>query len=539
MVSPKASWDNLHSNSYAASNGAMQEDSMQSFIRNHMVSILQPFAEHVREVQARVESLAEDVLAVDGKCEKAGALLEQRHQDIMALWAGLHKTDGRLERLQADLNASNEERYRLEAYHESTKASLGKAHVDMQALSTTLNLLVAKSDDMETHVQALQAGQTKANKAMVEHGEGIATVNDLYKGINYRYMDMEKDMESLSKTVVANDRSIAETKNSMKRQSEEQARAIGKVTEQVELLEQMLGDTNRSLQRQGDNRRAMEIDVQKMKAFFDSDAGSITNFEVVTARLDETARSVNQLKHHVSRSDEALLTYKKELSVERRTVMDSIQAIEKRIVEHTADLQAVDETILRHSDQLKKGDRCTGELHKEFQGLEERTGTLALEMQKLPPWQKDTLRQLEAHGSGIQAVQSDVSQIIGQLREAYKDVTNLKTDLANTNTALGRLGGRFESCDRSMQGLSRGFQDAYRHVALGESGMLAPKFNPSPPGGAPEKRPSRPSTARALGGGGGGGSPSGSPTRTGVAMEARAPMGARPSTAGSFRQSRS
>jgi len=465
---------------------------MQSFIRNHMVSILQPFAEHVRELQARIDGLSEEVLVVDGKCEKHAALLDQRHQDIMDVWASLHKTDGRTERMQVDLSQANEERYKLEAYHENTTSSVAKAHIDIQSSATSINMLLAKFTDLEAMVQAHQVSMSKVNKSLLEHTEGITANAEIYKGINYRYMDMEKDFESLSKNLVVTDRALAETRTSIKRTFEEQARTWNKTTEQVELIEQMLGDTNRNLQRSIDNRRQMEIDVQKMKAFFDSDAGSITNFELVQARLDENVRLLNQLRHHVTRNEEDLVVYKKEQSSDRRAQSDQMQAAEKKLIQHSADIQALDETVMRHTDQIKRGERCTGELHKELQNLDERQSMFALELQKLPPWQKDTLRELEAHGAGIQTVRNDVDHIIVQVREACKDLTENKAQIASTNGSLERLSERFMSCDRNIEGLSRGLQDTYRHVALGESGMLPPMFTPSPP----SRRPATATAAR-------------------------------------------
>merc|ERR1712072_515821 len=49
------------------------------------------------------------------------------------------------------------------------------------------------------------------------------------------------------------------------------------------------------------------------------------------------------------------------------------------------------------------------------------------------------------------------------------------SELATLQERIASLGESQEAQTKSMRGLSRGLEDTYRHVVLGESGMLPPK----------------------------------------------------------------
>merc|ERR1712060_317120 len=93
-----------------------------------------------------------------------------------------------------------------------------------------------------------------------------------------------------------------------------------------------------------------------------------------------------------------------------------------------------------------------------------------------------------------QNLQGDVHEINREFDATNTDLQGLKNDLGNTNSNITRLG---KSCDvhqRTIDGLSKGIKDTFRHVVSGEHGMLPPKSLP----GAALPAIQRPPSAQAV-----------------------------------------
>merc|ERR550532_3796232 len=131
-----------------------------------MMTMLQPVAEHVREVQEQVGLLSKSIHATNDKCDDNKAHLNQQQQDLGTLRTCLAKTDSHLDRLQSDLTQTQREKERLHDDHEATKNDVAKVAANLRSSNTVLKSLQGKADDMDTDIRMLLSNSAQAAKQL-------------------------------------------------------------------------------------------------------------------------------------------------------------------------------------------------------------------------------------------------------------------------------------------------------------------------------------------------------------------------------------
>merc|ERR1719297_633175 len=117
------------------------ETSMQSLIRSTMMTMLQPVAEHVREVQEQLALLSKSVGVINEKSDENKMHLNQHQQDLQALRTSLAKSDSHVDRLQSDLTQTQREKERLYDDQETTKNDLAKVAANLRSSNAVLKSL--------------------------------------------------------------------------------------------------------------------------------------------------------------------------------------------------------------------------------------------------------------------------------------------------------------------------------------------------------------------------------------------------------------
>merc|ERR1719297_525689 len=105
------------------------------------MTMLQPVAEHVREVQEQLALLSKSVGAINEKSDENKMHLDQHQQDLQTLRTCLAKSDSHVDRLQSDLTQTQREKERLYDDHEATKNDLAKVAANLRSSNTVLKSL--------------------------------------------------------------------------------------------------------------------------------------------------------------------------------------------------------------------------------------------------------------------------------------------------------------------------------------------------------------------------------------------------------------
>ncbi|CAE8590056.1 unnamed protein product, partial [Polarella glacialis] len=149
--------------------GAADEDMMQDFVRIHMMSMLQPFADRLGELQERILHLAEQQNQAHRASEDQQLRVSQHDEALKVLSAESRSGAELLEKVQAEVAAVKKERNRLDGNHEMTKASLGKTKENLATLTSSLEVLQQSFEASVGRIGGLEADLRGSEKCQTEH----------------------------------------------------------------------------------------------------------------------------------------------------------------------------------------------------------------------------------------------------------------------------------------------------------------------------------------------------------------------------------
>eukprot|EP00440_Ansanella_granifera_P052971 gb/GFBE01057430.1/.p1 GENE.gb/GFBE01057430.1/~~gb/GFBE01057430.1/.p1 ORF type:complete len:533 (+),score=146.66 gb/GFBE01057430.1/:1-1599(+) len=140
----------------------MGEETMMSFIHQHLASILQPFADHVDQLHSAVEKLGSDLADTTAKADRHGQLLQENDLVVRAVKADLDGTKRRANEAKEHHQTQLDE---LAARISALEVELPKARADTSALDDRHRQTHGKVLDLE---QELKGAELSISRIMLD-----------------------------------------------------------------------------------------------------------------------------------------------------------------------------------------------------------------------------------------------------------------------------------------------------------------------------------------------------------------------------------
>jgi len=137
---------------------------MNAFIKKHLAEILRPFAEHVDELHQSVDKLTDDLANTENKATHAHEKLEAQQKQLHATRSDLDKTNNMALATKAGLEKTNAEKALLEAEHSETKQQLTKTHNRLFEAIAHLDKLQHGLDETNTKLGRTQLSLSNTQK---------------------------------------------------------------------------------------------------------------------------------------------------------------------------------------------------------------------------------------------------------------------------------------------------------------------------------------------------------------------------------------
>jgi len=448
-----------------------EEKTMQSFMRSAMVSMLQPVAEHVREVQEQVDKLAKELKGVHARCDENKAHLDQQQEDLVALRTCTVKVESNIDRVQSDLAQTHREKERLLEDHEATKSDVAKVAGNLRASNNVLKALQGKAEDLEADVKTLQQSSVKAAKQIQEQGESGAQLREYTEGLSGKHTDVVRDLADLAKVHSTTESALSKFIHSCEQADTGLQTELQRLRDHLDSLETRLGGTQRQAIETADAVKQIEGTLRQFRST-DDGFSQVNNLQ---AWRDSTAQSLRDLLVDVERLDKALAQLQNKTSVDKENADSQFRDVEGRVKNNFNRLEKLGAGHQTHSEQIKKAELTIGRLQRGLEALGEQSDLLHADQQNLRTAHSDAVNKQEVHRIALAKTQADLHHATKELHSTGKQVHSLKDCLAETNLSMTKLGGRYDSCTKNIMGMTKGLQDISKSVGQGEHGLLPPK----------------------------------------------------------------
>ncbi|CAL1150221.1 unnamed protein product [Cladocopium goreaui] len=145
-----------------------EEAMMQDFVRLHMMSMLQPFAERVQVIQEHVKLLQDAQHQSLGQVKHLEGCSAAQSEELQKLSEEVQRHKEQLEAQQLELATVKKERNRLEGNHEITKASVAKAREMAEELAELVEKLREQQKGSMEKLELCHTEWQELDKRLVE-----------------------------------------------------------------------------------------------------------------------------------------------------------------------------------------------------------------------------------------------------------------------------------------------------------------------------------------------------------------------------------
>jgi len=223
-----------------------EERAMQHFVRSTMMAMLQPVAEHVRDVQEQVDKRGKELTAVHARCDENKARLDQYQEDFGTLRTGVGKVESNVDKLQNDLANVYREKERLHNDHETTKGDAVKVANSLKKSNSELKALQGKFEELEAEVVMLHQSSAKA-KQLQEQVEFTTQLREFTEGLNSRHMELVQDVGNLAKAHGTTKSALSKFIHSYEQADSGLQSELQRLRDHLDSLEGRLGGTQQQL----------------------------------------------------------------------------------------------------------------------------------------------------------------------------------------------------------------------------------------------------------------------------------------------------
>merc|ERR1712039_230818 len=152
-----------------------------------------------------------------------------------------------------------------------------------------------------------------------------------------------------------------------------------------------------------------------------------------------------------------------------------MQSLDEKAEKNSSDMQRLKETLQSHGDQIQSATLRATSMENDNRKFGKRLDAFDRETQSLNLWQQGATEKFEAHAADLERMQSELQQAHKGLDSTNANLDGTKTELASAQEVLTKVSSRLDLLHKYFHGLGKGLQETHRHVAAGDSGMLAPK----------------------------------------------------------------
>mmetsp|Transcript_11306 Transcript_11306/g.30840 ORF Transcript_11306/g.30840 Transcript_11306/m.30840 type:complete len:515 (-) Transcript_11306:199-1743(-) len=484
----------------SAQNG-QGEGTMMEFIKQHMASILQPFADHVDALHRAHNELVNDFKAAEERATNRQKQLNEQKDLIKGLRDDLDSTSDQADATQTALKKTNEEKDALETAHRNTQTHLEAVEKHLHATADSLQTLTHAHQGSQEAIENLKAGLAKTDANIAKKmGPGI---QKLRADLDELTSAHKATSLLLKKTADLSEGTRGEFQTHLKNSEQEQFKnkeAFATTNSHITYLTTMLEEMKKRYQTQTDLYRATNAMVGPMGTQM---AEMQHKQEGMHGQQKETMSNVASLDGRVKALDkklaELMALFGADQDNKAPNLTGDVKYLHEKAKEFINNFEDLEQTTKKQEEDLQQGDRRTTALEsgqsrlwqvvrklEEFIGAERQPSIepkqelgaramlrfqQAVQQVSITAKQKAMKTKLEDHDRKFEKTHSDLQTTNEELEATEQRVATLESDLAATINDVMKLKNGLDLTQEYWAGLRNGLRETHKNVAV-ENKML-------------------------------------------------------------------
>jgi chromosome segregation ATPase len=437
-----------------------------------MISILHPFAEHVRELQAKVSDMSEKISKTSVEVDQHQTKLHHHETQLCASFSKAKDMEEQARAARKELENTQSQLADLRSSHEVVQSSLHKAEDNIQTSASTVETMKRELQDTGAQVGRLSNISADFAKRFDENVEKrLDSMCNLCKELNDRQYDTQKDFQAAKISSDTLARSLDSLMNDYTQKREDDAARFAALGSQVDVHDAKLADAKASLKQHAESLSSRSAEIESLR----ESMSQLVHPEQLQTHLKDLRCALGDLNHRVQQSEDSIAEIIFDSASDKRSLENLVSKVQEKVDKSMSDIVHLEENERLHRVSMQAFDVRANKCEAGVVRLCERADNIEKEMERLTDWRKSTAETLIENACALDQTRSSLQQAKGDLIVSNSQISCLKRDVSAAHETLSCMSARLETCYKYFHGLGRGLQDTHRQVLAGEGGMLAPK----------------------------------------------------------------
>jgi chromosome segregation ATPase len=473
----------------------LEEATMSHFIKTQIMTVLQPFLDHVEVNDKRISKLEDSLDAESNRLTNTVMQLDTTNSSLNSAVEGLRQTDRRVEVTADALRKCADHMDQMQRGLEFSNEYAERIHNQAQNIASEMPDLKRCVDEVESQLQALQAHfQRLSDSVMANHKMRLDGLSD----------------------------EMAEVKAQQDQAGQERELQRGELSQQASLLHDMqqevannnsaMSAVQASMKEILTREKELSGRLEGWKAQWNKLQPAVDGLKKDMAHQKQTAESHDASIHGLQRGQQTLMGNFDDLQGLHAKMGAEFESLARHLKQTEQALTEAQDNISQNTNfanglhnRLDQTDAELGKTNLQLKGLEGKHQALFDSVQRQGEVQGEMLQDARKMASEAAAMQRELDKTNDNLGNTAKqlDTTtrNLQTtkgELGNTREQLSQLEGTVASMQSGFMGLQKGFMDsglemgpavaAKRHDRLPRIGTADTTRPSTTPGTAREPR---------------------------------------------------
>mmetsp|Transcript_90611 Transcript_90611/g.142151 ORF Transcript_90611/g.142151 Transcript_90611/m.142151 type:complete len:501 (-) Transcript_90611:24-1526(-) len=444
------------------------EVSMESFIRHHMIVILQPLSEQVQDLEERFNRLAEGVHRSDADAADMLRRLDDNICETSKLQDGLGLANVNLSKARQALGEASERDEMLQTGLELANGFAQRLHNKLELCAGAVPDLQKGLNEIECQMQGLRANVQRTSDTVVIDMQGsLDRMSSELQDMQASHLTERADVGQLRSGLDENSKHLQDMRELFQNVSSRDAslqRGFDELLSRENQMSARVNDWKTQWSKLQPKLEAVTKDTGHLKQLIEHHEGTICRLQQGYATsfssIEALQKQQVQLGFHVQSLQDSLSGAQRDSNDTREglcrakqfsnTLQGGLQKTENEVRRICLKVDGLETKIGNLFNTFEKTNGCVAELSKEHRRSVNSVQSLKLELEK---------------------TNENLSCARGQMEATENHLNGLKGEFGRTSEVIQRLDQGVELCQASFVGLQRGFVETGTHISRRPSAL--------------------------------------------------------------------
>mmetsp|Transcript_99352 Transcript_99352/g.281366 ORF Transcript_99352/g.281366 Transcript_99352/m.281366 type:complete len:500 (+) Transcript_99352:59-1558(+) len=450
-----------------------KEESMQSFVHDHMVQMMQPMHENLRRLQQQLEHFSKDLVLTDMKANEANAKGEQHDHEILQLRNSDSQATSLINQANTKITKEVEDREKLETKFAASQQAQAKANERQQHTMASIEGVDRRLAHLDSNFMSLKSFVAKSDEFLKAHLKDYDELRARHDDLHTRHEIVGRKLQQTYDLREAGERDLQALMRLNQHQQEEHNVIVGDVVGHLKRLQKGHDASNIFAEKQATDLQLTQDRLQQVKDALDHKDGVSSTLVSLESKDAEIAGGLAKAIERLDKLDKALERLMGDgissggggdSKGSQSNINETVEELVLKMEIVLADVSKLANAQQKHGLDLKDTAMLADKLQRDQKRMKDKTDRTDLEVATLGTSHDRASSKFDSHAVNHNRLLSDVQTIDNNVTQNLHEVRN---DLGTTSASLSKLRSNYDAANRNIHGLTKGFQDANKLTGRG------------------------------------------------------------------------